>query len=82
MAFMARGLDKISICSSKSAIRFLGTKNATTSPLRVMAAVFLLRQILENCAWARVTVNVVFKANSTWHGFSRVASRQPRSNPP
>src|SRR5665213_857962 len=60
MAFMAFGLDKISICSSKSAIRFRGTMKATTSPFRVMAEVFPLRHSAGNFACPFVMVNVFF----------------------
>src|ERR1019366_5240550 len=60
MAFMAAGLDKISMCSSKSAIRFRGTMKATTSPFRVMAEVFPLRHSAGNFAWPFVMVNVFF----------------------
>src|SRR5664280_1944502 len=60
MAFMAAGLDRISICSSKSAIRFRGTMKATTSPFRVMAEVLPLRHSAGNCACPLVMVNVFF----------------------
>src|ERR1035437_4585741 len=60
MAFIAAGLERISICSSKSAIRFRGTMKATTSPFRVMAEVLPLRHSAGNCACPLVMVNVFF----------------------
>src|SRR5438270_12107999 len=63
MAFMAWGLARISMVSSRASKRSLGTKNPATVSWRVTATTWSDLMTLRNCFWASVTETVFFIRN-------------------